>query len=135
MQLLIEKEEERDQKKLDFIKKQKGLEYKKVQQKAPKVKIGDRVRSNKTTVNKDEVYDTNTQRYGAPKIYQYTSVQKQRLCFEDEEFMSYIKNNFPSLKNHSYALEDHYGERKHRHNRNQMNILYPETSILDTFME
>lgn len=49
--------------------------------------------------------------------------------------MSYIKNNFPSLKNHDYDLAEHYGTRKHRHTRNQMNILYPETSLLDTFME
>ena len=49
--------------------------------------------------------------------------------------MTYIKNNFPSLKKHDNDLEDHYYQRKNRHNRNQMNILYPETSLLDTFME
>jgi len=47
---------------------------------------------------KDVVFDEINKQYGAPKIYQYTATDKQRLGFEDEDFERYVKRTFKSLK-------------------------------------
>jgi hypothetical protein len=37
-------------------------------------------------------------RYRSPKIYQYTEMEKIKLCLEDEDFYKYIKRQFGSLR-------------------------------------
>ena len=44
------------------------------------------------------VVDEINRQYGAPKIYQYSKTDKQRICFEEEDFERYVKRTFKSLK-------------------------------------
>jgi hypothetical protein len=74
--------------------------------------------------------DENTERFNAPKIYQYSQVEKQKLCMDDEDFMKFIKRNFKSLK-HRENLEDQISDIKPLFRRKMNNILYPEKSVLD----
>ena len=49
--------------------------------------------------------DENTERFGSPKIYQYSQVEKTKLCMDDDDFMKFIKRNYKSLK-HRDNLDD-----------------------------
>ena len=55
---------------------------------------------------KEMINDEINKQYGAPKIYQYTETEKQRICFEDEDFERYIKRNFKSLRGWDKKLEE-----------------------------
>jgi hypothetical protein len=52
---------------------------------------------------------------------------------EDDDFMKFIKRNFKSLK-HRDNLEDQVQQYKPAMRRKMNNILYPQESVLDSFL-
>ena len=59
----------------------------------------------KISTNALSIFDENTERFGSPKIYQYSQMEKTKLCMDDDDFMKFIKRNYKSLK-HRDNLDD-----------------------------
>ncbi len=49
-------------------------------------------------IKSDDIIDYNSIHFRAAKIYQYTDLEKKKLCLDDEDFLNYIKNRYTSLK-------------------------------------
>jgi len=46
----------------------------------------------------DDVIDYDVIKFNAAKVYQYTVMEKKKLCLEDEDFLKYLKSKYGSLR-------------------------------------
>ena len=63
-------------------------------------------------VDEKGVFDQNVSRFGAPKIYQYTEIEKTRLCLDDDDYFNHLCRNFASIRDRKDQLLDHIRDLK-----------------------
>ena len=82
--------------------------------------------------NKDYLMDELTRRHKAPKVYQYSTVEKQKICMDDDDFFNYVKRSYSSIKaRDDHLLLEHIRTMKPKVTKKQEKLMYPEKSILD----
>ena len=101
----LEEKIQRETELLDNIHKPKETEH----QKKVRMQV-ERRRKEKGNLSSGAVIDEATTRFQAPKIYQYTAVEKQKHSIEEPEFNKYLNRKYRSLKGNEKKIAEHYEE-------------------------